>query len=110
MQKKFLNVNYKGTKTRINVADMEDLSEVQDAIKAKYGDSISLGAAFIQLYDNQNNLITVWAAFNALTTDYFSERGSCVDVHTTPSPSRQPSGSDLGDTGSNNKSNYKCTP
>lgn len=106
-KKKFLNVNYKGTTTEIDVSGAERLGEVQDAIKAKYGDAIPVAAAFIHLYDNQNNHIT---DLEDIADEYYKKLkngGSCVDVHTSPAPSRQPS--DLDDTGNNNKSNYKRT-
>jgi hypothetical protein len=100
MLKRFLNVNYKGTKTRINVAEMDDLSEVQDAIKARLSNTLShVDAPQIQLYDNEHNHINTWADFNSLPADYFTEGGSCVDVHTTPPPSRQPSGAELLESG-----------
>ncbi|KAI8904001.1 hypothetical protein EDD86DRAFT_180788, partial [Gorgonomyces haynaldii] len=50
MPKRFLNVEYAGIRTRINIADFEDLSEVQDAIKAKCGEDVPGPASRIQLY------------------------------------------------------------
>ncbi|KAI8904022.1 hypothetical protein EDD86DRAFT_179664, partial [Gorgonomyces haynaldii] len=51
MPKRFLNVEYAGIRTRINVTQFEDLSEVQDAIKAKYGPGMAdVGAPQLQLY------------------------------------------------------------
>ncbi|KAI8891822.1 hypothetical protein BC833DRAFT_558548 [Globomyces pollinis-pini] len=41
MPKRFLNVEYNGTGTEINVTDIEDLSEVKDGIKLK----LSIGLA-----------------------------------------------------------------
>ncbi|KAI8904002.1 hypothetical protein EDD86DRAFT_90293 [Gorgonomyces haynaldii] len=40
MPKRFLNVEYAGTRTRINVTDFERLGQVQDAIKAKCGEDV----------------------------------------------------------------------
>ena len=40
MPKRFLNVQYEEIQARINVTDIENLSEVQDAIKAAFGEAI----------------------------------------------------------------------
>ncbi|KAI8896686.1 hypothetical protein BC833DRAFT_519340, partial [Globomyces pollinis-pini] len=53
MPKRFLNVEYYGTRTDINVTDMEDLSEVNTTIKAYFGEDIPAPASRIQLYDQQ---------------------------------------------------------
>ncbi|KAJ1339532.1 hypothetical protein BSLG_005856 [Batrachochytrium salamandrivorans] len=50
-------LRYAGTRTRIDITDFEDLSDAQDAIKAKYGEDIPAPAARIQLYDQQGQLI-----------------------------------------------------
>ena len=58
MTKRFLNVEYSVYKTRINVTDMEDLSEVRRAIKDEYGPVLAdVGAAQLQLYDQQGQHI-----------------------------------------------------
>lgn len=58
VSRRFLNVNYAGINTRIDVGGMVDLSQVQDAIKAKYGPAMSdVGAAQIQLFDQQGKEI-----------------------------------------------------
>jgi hypothetical protein len=92
MTKRFLNVEYSVYKTRINVTDMEDLSEVRRAIKAKLGEAIPVAPALIQLYTNSNRdqQINTWASLNSLSQDYFSEGGTCVVIGTSPPPSRQP--------------------
>ena len=54
MSKRFLNVEYSGIRTRINVTGFEDLSQVQDAIKAKFDPVMAdIGAAQIQLFDKE---------------------------------------------------------
>lgn len=40
------------------MTDFEDLSEVQDALKLKYGEDIRAPASRIQLYDQQGQQIT----------------------------------------------------
>ena len=88
MPKKFLNVEYSVYKTRINVTNMQDLSELQDAIKAKLGEAIPVAPALIQLYSNSNRdqLINTWALLRSLSEEYFTEGGSCVVVVTSPPP------------------------
>lgn len=89
MTKRFLNVEYSIYQTRINVTDMEDLSEVKIAIKEAF--SIEVGYGLIQLYTNSNKdqLINTWALFNSLTDEYFTEGGCCVVIGTLPLPSRE---------------------
>ena len=63
MTKRFLNVEYSVYKTRINVTDMEDLSEVRRAIKAELSNSLAqVDAPQLQLYTtNRDQLINTWA-------------------------------------------------
>ena len=89
-EKKFLNVEYSVYKTRINVTNMQDLSELQDAIKAKFSNSLAqVDAPQLQLYSNSNRdqLINTWALFRSLSEEYFTEGGSCVVIGTSPPPS-----------------------
>ena len=91
MTKRFLNVEYSGIRTEIDITDMEDLSEVKNAIKAKFRQAIPVAAALIQLYTtNRDQLINTWALFNSLPQEYFDEGGSCVVIGTSSPPSRQP--------------------
>ena len=96
MPKRFLNIEYSGIKARINVTDMEDLSEVQDVIKAKYGPAMAdVGAAQLQLYTtNKDQLITVLDDITPEKTPKYYQKltqgGSCVVIGTSPPPSRQP--------------------
>jgi hypothetical protein len=99
MTKRFLNVEYSVYKTRINVTDMEDLSEVRRAIKTELGEAIPVAPALIQLYTtNRDQQINTWTLFNSLDQEYFTEGGSCVVIGTSPPPSRQPTQTDLGST------------
>ena len=89
MPKRFLNVEYDSLTAEVNITDMEDLSEVQDAIKRAFGEAIPVASALIQLYTNSNRdqLINTWALFNSLSEEYFTEGGSCVVIGTFPLPS-----------------------
>ncbi|KAI8891716.1 hypothetical protein BC833DRAFT_613424 [Globomyces pollinis-pini] len=59
MPKRFLNIEYSGTKTEVDITEAERLGEVQDAVKAKYGSAMAnIGAAQLQLYDQLNQNIT----------------------------------------------------
>ena len=85
MPKRFLNVEYDELKTRINVTDMEDLSEIRKAIIAKYGSVMKgFGAAQLQLYkdSDKKELIKTWASLDKLPEDYFTEEGPCVFIGT----------------------------
>jgi hypothetical protein len=84
MPKRFLNVQYSGITTRINATEFEDLSDVQDAIKAKFADDVPGSAARIQLYDQQGQHINKWALFNPLPQEYFDEDGLFLNIRTTP--------------------------
>ncbi|KAJ8329456.1 hypothetical protein O5D80_002378 [Batrachochytrium dendrobatidis] len=69
MPKRYLNVQYGTLITEIDVTDFEDLSDVQDAIKAKYGPAMAdIDAPQLQLYTNTNKdqLINTWALLDSL--------------------------------------------
>ena len=89
MPKRFLNVEYAGIKTRINVTDMEDLSELQDAILEDYGSVMKgFGAAQLQLYkdSDKKELIEDIDDITFEKTPHFyrklTEGGSCVFIGT----------------------------
>ncbi|KAI8891578.1 hypothetical protein BC833DRAFT_662959, partial [Globomyces pollinis-pini] len=82
MSKRFLNVEYSGIRTEINVTDMEDLSEVQVAVKGAL--SVDVGFGLIQLYDKQGHHIT---DLDDIPKEYFIKSkngGLFLVVHTTP--------------------------
>ncbi|KAJ8325389.1 squalene synthetase-like protein [Batrachochytrium dendrobatidis] len=80
MPKRYLNVEYDTISTEIDVTDFKDLSEVHDAIKAKYGPAMAdIDAPQLQLYTNN---------------------GFCVVIGCLPSPTREPSKSAIFDAGS----------
>jgi hypothetical protein len=68
-KKRLLNVQYLDLKTSINVIDMEDLSEVQDAVKAKFTRSLAhVDAPLIQLALDDG---TPAKTFAAIPGEYF---------------------------------------
>ena len=83
MPKRFLNVEYSGIRTEIDVTEAERIGQVQVAIKAMYGPALAdVGAAQLQLYDQQGQHIKTWALFNSLSQDYFTEECLFLVVHT----------------------------
>ncbi|KAI8891573.1 hypothetical protein BC833DRAFT_19368 [Globomyces pollinis-pini] len=58
MLKRFLNIEYSGTKTEVDITEVERISQVITAIKAYFGEDIPAPAFRIQLYDQQGKLIT----------------------------------------------------
>ena len=81
MEKKFLNVVYNQMPTRIKVTDVEDISELQDEIKKKYGDDIPASAARIQLFKSHpDERIATMADYRALPNDFFLEDGPRVVI------------------------------
>ncbi|KAK6097958.1 squalene synthetase-like protein [Batrachochytrium dendrobatidis] len=100
----FLNVQYGTLTAEINITEAERLGDVQDVIKAKYGEIIPTPAVLIQLYDQQGQLI---ADLDDIppekTPQYYQELakgGSCVVIGCLPSPTREPSKSTIFDAGS----------
>ncbi|KAJ3252840.1 hypothetical protein HK103_001134 [Boothiomyces macroporosus] len=56
MAKRFLNVRYNGVNARINVTEMDDISDVQDAIKATFGNTFEkIDAPYLQLFQPLEN-------------------------------------------------------
>jgi hypothetical protein len=106
-QKKFLNVVHGGISTRIRTDGIERIGELQDLIKADFGDDIPASAARIQLYKpypdaiDSNNNDEDGAKSNALVTDledipeeYFKkikDGGLALEIRTSPPPSKQSS-------------------
>jgi len=72
------------------VTDFEDLSEIRDAVKAKFDPVMAdVGAALIQFYNRQYQFISTWALFNSLPQEYFTIGGSCVFIEILPLPLRR---------------------
>ena len=82
-KKKFVNVDYEGVATDVDITSSNRLGELQDAVKAKYGDALPVGAALIKFYDQQDQQITKWAQFNSLHSKYFVEDGLCLVIKTS---------------------------
>ena len=95
MPKRFLNVEYSGNKTRIDVTDFEDLSEVQIAVNSFFGEDIPGPASRIQLYDQQDQLIT---DLDYIPKDYYKklkDGGISLVIRTLPPPTRKSSMNEL---------------
>lgn len=92
MPKRFLNVEYSETKTRINVTDFEDLSEVQDALKAKLASALThFDAPQLQFYSQQGQKIT---DLNEIPEDYYKklkDDGLSLVICTSQPPIRESS-------------------
>jgi hypothetical protein len=75
MSKRFLNIEYSGIKTDVDVTEAETFSAVQDAIKARYGHGLAhVAAPYIQLFTtNKDQHINSWNLFNSLSEEYFTE-------------------------------------
>jgi hypothetical protein len=93
----FLNVVNGRTYSRIDTAGMEDISQLQDAIKAKYGEFIAASSVAIQLYKSYSDvgrqkgdaLIT---ELEEIPEEYFKKRkdgGLALEIRTSPPPSKQ---------------------
>ena len=90
MSKRFLNIEYCGIKTAIDVTDIERLNQVQNAIKAEFCVSLAqVTAPQLQLYKNTStdHVISTCALLNSLPEEYFSEGGSSVIVRILALPS-----------------------
>ena len=79
---------------------MEDLSEVQDAIKTKLSNSLSgVDAPQLQLYTNSNELIEDLDDITLEKAPQYYQKltqgGSCVVIGISPPPSRQPTQAQL---------------
>ncbi|KAJ2986097.1 hypothetical protein HDV02_000222, partial [Globomyces sp. JEL0801] len=87
MLERFLNIEYYGTKTDVDITTAGRLSQVNTAIKAYFGEDIPATASRIQLYDQQGKLIT---DLDNIPEEYFIKGGSCVVIGIpTPPSSRQ---------------------
>ena len=103
MTNRFFNVEYSVYKTRINVTDMVDLSEVRRAIKGKLSKTLAqVDAPQLQFYNtNRDQLINTWALFNSLPEEYFTEEnGLFLTIQVLAPPStRESSKNDLFEAG-----------
>ncbi|KAJ3213021.1 hypothetical protein HDU82_000030 [Entophlyctis luteolus] len=90
MPKRFVNVDCAGVTTRIDVTDMEDLSELQDAIKKMFGDAAP-AAAFIQLWAGGSRLTDL----DDIPAEYSTKNGPSLVVLKTPPLSRDASSAHL---------------
>jgi hypothetical protein len=98
MPKRFLDVEYSGTRTRIDVTESERLGQIQDAVKEAF--AIDVAYAYIQLYDQQNQQIT---DLDDIPEDYYKklkDGGLSLVVRTSQPPTRESSTDELFDAGS----------
>ena len=89
----FLNVVYGGTRAEIKTDGIKRISELQDLIKAKYKNTLAeIDAPQLQLYKSYpNERIATMADFAALSNNFYVEGGPCLEIRTSPPPSRQSS-------------------
>ncbi|KAJ3088005.1 hypothetical protein HK100_008178 [Physocladia obscura] len=92
MPKRFVNVNRFDTNTSINITDMKDLSELQQAAKKAF--SIDTDHDQIELWAG-DTVITTWDQFNSLADGYFVESVLSLDIRTTPPSSAAVSSSNF---------------
>jgi hypothetical protein len=70
-KRKFLNVQFEKF-ARIEVTDLEELSQVRKSILAEFGPLLGqIGPAQIELYDKEDNLIT---ELEEIHDDYFKKK------------------------------------
>ena len=90
MPKRFLNVEYSGIKTDIDVTDAERISQVQDAVKVSFGPVMAdVGAAQIQLQDQKGQQIT---DLEEIQEEYYKKLkngGLFLAIRTLPLPIRE---------------------
>ncbi len=80
MPKRFLNVEYSGIRTRIDVTEAERVGQVQMAVKEAL--SIGFGYGLIEIYDQQGQHIK---DLDDISEDYYKkakDRGLFLVVHT----------------------------
>jgi hypothetical protein len=98
MPKRFLNVEYSGNKTEVDITEAERLGEVQIAVKEAF--SIDVGFGLIQLYDQQDQLIT---DLENIPKDYYKklkDDGLSLVIRTLPPPPRKSRSNELFAAGS----------
>lgn len=94
--KRFLNVEYKGQPDRVNITDMEDLSQVRDKVKEKY--AFERGSAYIQLWKKTGVERILIDDLDYIPNEYFLKRkdgGFSLIVDLLPSPKPSPQASEL---------------
>lgn len=86
----FLNVIYGGKSTEIETDGIEVVSELRRAIKEKYKKALAeIDAPRLQLYNSStNDRIATMADFRALPNAFYDEGGPCIEIRTSPPPSK----------------------
>ena len=67
--KRFLNVQYGGNKTEIDIHGMKRLGEVRDKVKEKY--ELTRGSAYIQLWKKTATENTLIEDFDDIPDEYY---------------------------------------
>ncbi|KAI3631359.1 hypothetical protein MIR68_010849 [Amoeboaphelidium protococcarum] len=89
----FLNVIYGGMSAEIKTDGIERIGELRRAIKEEYNRALAeIDAPRLQLYNSStNDRIATMADFRALPNAFYVEGGPCIEIRTSPPPSKQPS-------------------
>jgi hypothetical protein len=104
MPKRFLNIEYSGTKTEVDITEAERICEAQVAVKEAF--SIDVGFGLIQLYDQQGQHITDLDEIPENYCKKVKDGGLFLVVHgpkqeSVSAPKRARSGSSIGSRASN---------
>ncbi|KAJ3337815.1 hypothetical protein HDU83_008493, partial [Entophlyctis luteolus] len=92
MPKKFVNVSCGEVTSRINVTDLEDFSELQNAVKGMYAMQLAaVDAPLIQLLAGGTRITDL----GDIPPKYFEKHGPCLVIRKTPPPSTDASSVDL---------------
>ena len=106
-KKRFLNLEFNRTPARINIVQngvpMDDISEVQDIIKEKYG--LTVGSAYLQIWNENVTPHTQLRVFNHIKTlpeQYFWDESQpgflCLSVQLDSTPIQSTNSELRGDT------------
>lgn len=89
----FLNVVYRETRAEIKTDGIERISELRRAIKDEYKNALAdIDAPQLQLYKSYpNEPIAMMAHYRALPNEFHVEGGPCVEIHTSPPPTKKQS-------------------
>ncbi|KAJ3194529.1 hypothetical protein HDU82_002440, partial [Entophlyctis luteolus] len=100
MPKKFVNVSYGEVTSRINVTDLEDLSELRRAVNEEF--DIHVAAPLIQLSAGGTRITDL----GDIPPKYFEKHGPCLVIRKNPLPSTDASSVDLDSSGPPSKKQH----
>lgn len=82
MMNRFLNIRYRGEPADVDIFGFLRFSQIQDAIKRNFSNSLSrVDTPHIQLYD-ESQLINTLDLINSLPLYFFTEGGTCLEIRT----------------------------